>query len=126
MIVARRELQTAARELHESGKTFPFPGITGAAYMELKESEDELAHFATPIDTLVRKFIDKGMSVVSHNGNAFIIPAHNEDLDDAVENDSLFPHQLQTTPAMDPKLKRLILLGKILHQKPEEKAPHSA
>lgn len=93
-------------------ETFPFPGIDPAAHERLKVVEEEYPGFATPIDVLVQRFRSEGIKVGigKDPGNVFILPAQSTD----IENDSIFPRDLQISDSMDERIKKLILINRDL------------
>ncbi len=107
----RKEMIALARELSERGEVFPFPGIDLRVYKNRRAGEEAYPGYSTPIDELLRRFRMEGMKVVlgahPESGNIYILPAQSND----IENDQLIPRQLYIDERMDPRLKRLILLG---------------
>jgi hypothetical protein len=100
-----------AKELAQRSDPIPFPGIKIENYKELKSVEEEFPEYCVPIDPLLERFKNEGFRVVfpkkhPESGNVFIVPSQSTD----VENDNLFPWQLDTDKVLDEDLKKLILL----------------
>ncbi|MEK7463366.1 MAG: hypothetical protein AAB621_03335 [Patescibacteria group bacterium] len=108
----RAEIVALAKELSESHEVFHFSGIDPKAYSDIKRDEEKFPGYTTPIDELVERFKNEGMKVVlgehPESGNVFILPAQSND----IENDSIFPRQLQVTEMVDERLKKLVLLNR--------------
>jgi hypothetical protein len=101
-----------AKELFESGETFPFFGIDLESYLKMKAGEAEDPGYTTPVDENIERFKTEGMKVVQgknpQSGNVYILPTGSTD----IEMDGIFPRQLKIREGMNPKLKELILLGR--------------
>ncbi len=101
-----------ALELSGRSERFMFPGIEPGAYATMKLEEEQFIGYATPIDTLIERFVQEGMKVVlgtnPKSGNIFILPKSSDD----IENDSILPKHLLLDASMDERLKALILFGK--------------
>jgi len=108
----REEKIALAIELNEKQEGFPFSGIDFDFYEKTKAEEKEFAGYTTPIDELVERFKEEGIKVVlgknPESGNIYILPLESDD----IENDSIFPRQLQINEDMDEKLKELVLVDK--------------
>jgi len=115
--LVKEEFLRVGRELFESGKHFPFDfkkGVSAESYAQLKRDDAECPGFVTPIDTLREKLRDGGMRVVlsPHPGNLDVFISDN--LEDALENDSLLPRHLEESVIIDPELQHLVWLSKVL------------
>jgi acetaldehyde dehydrogenase (acetylating) len=102
-----------AETLSNANEHLPFPDIDPKAYEEYRASDEAAPGYRTPIDELLARFRAQGCKVVlgKHpgSGNVFVLPADSND----IENDSLFPRELQSTSAND-NLNQLIETGKLL------------
>lgn len=107
----KREIIALAKELVESHKVFPFPGIGSKTYEYIKADDAEGYSRATPIDELLEKFKNEGMKVVfgsdPESGNVFILPSKSDD----IESDNIFPKFLLVNETMDERVKKLILVS---------------
>ncbi|OHA79537.1 MAG: hypothetical protein A2747_03815 [Candidatus Yonathbacteria bacterium RIFCSPHIGHO2_01_FULL_44_41] len=109
----RLEYVALAIELSESNEIFPFPGIDPEGYSKVKAVEEEYPGYGTPIDELIGRFKNEGIKVVmsddpKKSGTVYILPALSSD----IENDNVFPRQLQIVETVDERLKKLILIGR--------------
>ncbi|TRZ53645.1 hypothetical protein D4R99_00475 [bacterium] len=99
-----------AIELSQTPENFSFPGINSETYAKMKADEEEFPGYATPIDELLERFTKEGMKVVlgknPESGNVYILPVQSND----IENDGIFPKQLQMEGITDEKLKELVIL----------------
>ncbi len=101
-----------AKELSESKKILPYPGINPDRYQEMKFDEEDYPGFAMPIDDLIKRFQGEGMKIILGNdpesGNFHILPSGSDDF----KNDSLLPRHLEVNELMDPRIKELISIQK--------------
>ncbi len=108
----KREKMALAKELNESNETFSFPGITTESYSKLKSLDEEFPGLTTPIDELIGRFKSEGIKVMlgknPETGNIYILPLQSNN----IEEDSIFPRQLQDDRVIDNRLKKLILLDR--------------
>ncbi|MDB5258970.1 MAG: hypothetical protein JWO73_178 [Candidatus Taylorbacteria bacterium] len=99
-----------AKEMFESRETFPFPGILAEKYEKLKSEEVQHPGFSTPIDELIERCKSEGIKVAFgvhlETGSVYILPAQSDD----IENDCLFPRQLEVSDGMNENLRMLIKL----------------
>jgi len=101
-----------ARELSEGNETFSFPGITTETYSKIKSLDEEFPGLTTPIDELIRRFESEGIKVVlgetPESGNIYILPSQSNN----IEEDGIFPRQLQDDRVTDDRLKKLISMDR--------------
>ncbi|MEA1925785.1 MAG: hypothetical protein U9M90_00870 [Patescibacteria group bacterium] len=104
----RNEMIALAKEFSESGKSFPFPGISRETYSKMEATDKEFPGYSTPVDELLEKFKKEGMKVVPGKrpmgGTVYVLPLGSND----IESDGIFPECLEVNDAMDEKLKELI------------------
>jgi hypothetical protein len=97
----RNKLTTLAAELSAKTEGFTFSGIENDLFAKIKVEQEEFPGYSTPIDELIKRFTSEGIKVVLGN--------HPE-----IENDSIFPRQLQISESTDEKIKELILQDRML------------
>jgi hypothetical protein len=107
--IKKEQLKNGIIELAKElcGKVFIFPGIDQGAYSELESVDDDYPDCATPIGELVDKLKENRMRVVLAGDNVYILPLNSDD----IENDSIFPRQLQVVAGMDERLAKLIVMS---------------
>lgn len=102
-----------ASRLVERGERFTFSGVEAAVYAKLKEAEAEYPGYGTPIDAQIVRFANEGIKVAfgkhPESGNVYILPMGSND----IENDAVFPRQLEIVDGMDEDLRQLILLDRV-------------
>jgi len=95
-----------AKELIENQEIFTFSGINQEAYLRMKNEEEELGIYATPIDESITRFEKEGIKVVlgknPESGNIFILPSQSDD----IENDSILIGKLEDNEELDGKIKK--------------------
>ena len=137
--VARKKYLTLATTLEETAEVFPLftlpekkEGVEGEEVkVDIEEEEAEEARFKEFIQKLtseldehpnhselITRFAQEGIrAVLGPGNNVFLIPAKSEDIDEAIEEYSIFPRQLPFDAAANPQLKELRMLDKVLFQK---------
>ena len=106
-----------ATEIIEGQEVYDFSEINSESYNLIKEQEDEMPGYTTPVDEVLGKFRLQGMKVVSGKdlvpGKIYILPAQSDD----ILNDSFFPRHLNIENIKDEKLRKLIILSQKLKNK---------
>jgi len=106
-----------AVEIIEGQEVYDFPEINTGSYNLIKEQEDEMPGFTTPVDEVIEKFRLQGMKVVAGKnlvpGKIYILPAQSDD----ITNDSFFSRHLNIENIKDEKMRELIILSQKLKNK---------